>query len=232
MPTELHGNDGIVRAVRDRDGVAVETVQVELEAVDLGQEAGERDDPCGTLPALVRAPRPSSSPLPARSRRGSTRPRGTRSSSRNASNRGSVEWKVSGSGVGMPPSRYQCHPPGGSASGPCGVTPSSRRSGSSSVEQRVQVVHARAAAVEQDERAFRLLCGGADEPLERLRHGAVVRSERGSGSGVSTCSTRGRRCSNAGGSTSDSPSCSGSSSIEKPGPSVASSNSTPLGSRK
>ena len=38
---------------------------------------------------------------------------------------------VLGSGVGMPPSRYQCAPPGGSASGPRGVTPSRRRSGSS-----------------------------------------------------------------------------------------------------
>ena len=38
---------------------------------------------------------------------------------------------VSGSGVGMPPSRYQCRPPGGSASGPRGVSPRRRRCGSS-----------------------------------------------------------------------------------------------------
>src|SRR5205085_6255195 len=44
---------------------------------------------------------------------------------------------------------------------------------------------------------------------------------RGSGSGVSTGSICARRCSNAGGRINASPRCAGSSSAEKPGPSVA-----------
>ena len=55
---------------------------------------------------------------------------------------------------------------------------------------------------------------------------------RGFGSGVSSGSTRSRRCSKSGGSDSRSPRCSSGSSVVKPGPSVAISNRTPLGSRK
>ena len=55
---------------------------------------------------------------------------------------------------------------------------------------------------------------------------------RGFGSGVTDCSIRSRRCSKAGGSDRRSPRCSAGSSVAKPGPSVAISNSTPLGSRK
>src|SRR5690606_2296842 len=51
-------------------------------------------------------------------------------------------------------------------------------------------------------------------------------------SGGSTASMAARCGSSHGGSTSDSPRCAGSSSTAKPGPSVASSNSTPPGSRK
>jgi hypothetical protein len=55
---------------------------------------------------------------------------------------------------------------------------------------------------------------------------------RGLGSGVRTGSSCARRCSKAGGRTSASPRCSGSSSTAKPGPFVAISKRTPLGSRK
>ena len=70
-----------------------------------------------------------------------------------------------------------------------------------------------------------------------LAVGAYPRSQersvaRGSCSGVRIGSISLRRCSNAGGRTSDSPRCSGSSSVAKPGPRVAISKSTPLGSRK
>jgi hypothetical protein len=61
---------------------------------------------------------------------------------------------------------------------------------------------------------------------------AVRAQGRGSGIGVRIGSTCSRRCSNAGGRISASPRCSASSSTPKPGPSVAISKSTPLGSRK
>ena len=132
--------------------------------------------------------------------------------------------KVSGSGVGIPPSRYQCAPPGGSASGPRGVTPCKPALGVERVEERVEVVFVGAAAVEQDERSLRL---ARSRPLEDLQG-----HPRGFGSGVSAGSICSRRCSNAGGNESRSPRCSGSSSVAKPGPSVASSKRIPFGSRK
>ena len=55
---------------------------------------------------------------------------------------------------------------------------------------------------------------------------------RGFGSGVTDCSMRSRRCSKAGGSDRRSPRCSAARRWRSPGPSVAISNSTPLGSRK
>ena len=55
---------------------------------------------------------------------------------------------------------------------------------------------------------------------------------RRAGSGVSSGSTCSRRCSNAGGSERRSPRCSTGSSVANPGPMVAISKSTPLGSRK
>ena len=76
-------------------------------------------------------------------------------------------------------------------------------------------------------------CGGVEERLARLSlRPAQSHRQRGFGSGVRTGSTRSRRCSNAGGSDSRSPRCSSGSSVANPGPSVAISNSTPLGSRK
>jgi len=55
---------------------------------------------------------------------------------------------------------------------------------------------------------------------------------RAGSSGVSAASIRSRWGSKRGGSTSFSPRCAGSSSVANPGPMVAISNSTPLGSRK
>ena len=76
-------------------------------------------------------------------------------------------------------------------------------------------------------------------PRARARGARTLRARqpvfaqgRGSGSGVRIGSIWERRCSNAGGRISDSPRCSGSSSSENPGPSVAISKRTPLGSRK
>ena len=99
------------------------------------------------------------------------------------------------------------------------------------VEQGIEVALVRTTPVEQDERSLGSALG---RPLERMqleRH-ELVQAARGSGSGVRTGSICARRCSNAGGRISVSPRCSASSSIEKPGPIVAISNSTPLGSRK
>src|SRR4051794_13387464 len=53
------------------------------------------------------------------------------SASRNSPSASKLATKCSRVGVGMPPSAYQCAPPGGSDSGPRGVYPWSRRSGSS-----------------------------------------------------------------------------------------------------
>ena len=77
------------------------------------------------------------------------------------------------------------------------------------VEEREEVVLVRSAAVEKDERALRL-AGGLAPASDELAH---ARGARGSGSGVSVCSTWERRCSNAGGRMSASPRCCGSSSI-------------------
>src|SRR5439155_1724390 len=71
-----------------------------------------------------------------------------------------------------------------------------------------------------------------DSRVDQRGARVAVRVARGFGSGVSSGSTRSRRCSKSGGSDSRSPRCSASSSTAKPGPSVAISNSTPLGSRK
>ena len=117
---------------------------------------------------------------------------------------------VSASGVGMPPSRYQCRPPGGSASGPRGCEPAQAALGVERVEQGIEVVLVGAPAVEEDERSGRLALG---RPLE-----GVDGHLRGLGSGVSRGSICSRRCSKSGGSESRSPRCSASSSVAKPGP--------------
>src|SRR5581483_11104247 len=97
------------------------------------------------------------------------------------------------------------------------------------VEERVKIMLVGAATVEQDERPLGL---GRRGGLERTEWHVRVQLARGSGSGVRIGSTWARRCSNAGGRMSFSPRCAGSSSVEKPGPFVAISKSTPLGSRK
>ena len=77
-------------------------------------------------------------------------------------------------------------------------------------------------------------CHGADpDELVTLYNAEEGETDtRGFGSGVSSGSTCSRRCSNAGGRESRSPRCSRGSSVVKPGPIVAISNRTPLGSRK
>ena len=95
------------------------------------------------------------------------------------------------------------------------------------VQQREQVVLVRAASVEEDERTLRVARGLPNERSQRL-----AQLSRGFWIGVRSGSTCSRRCSNAGGSDRRSPSDSRGSSAVNPGPSVAISNSTPLGSRK
>ena len=63
---------------------------------------------------------------------------------------------VAGSGKPTSCTTYQCAPPGGSESGPRGRKPASRRSGSSSFSERLEVVLVGAAAVQEHERALRL----------------------------------------------------------------------------
>src|SRR5207248_161700 len=99
------------------------------------------------------------------------------------------------------------------------------------VEEREEVVLVGAAAVEEDERSLRLPRGGALEVPE-LAHERTLQLSRGFVRGVSVGSICSRRCSNAGGRISCSPRCSSGSSVVKPGPIVASSKRTPLGSRK
>src|SRR5262249_33072602 len=97
------------------------------------------------------------------------------------------------------------------------------------VEQRIEVVLVGAPAVEEDERTFRFTRGGAKPVLELHRAVAVA---RGFGSCVRIGSTCERRCSKAGGSEGRSPRGSSGPSAANPGPIVAISNRTPLGSRK
>ena len=97
------------------------------------------------------------------------------------------------------------------------------------VEQREEIVLVGAAAVQQDESALRLADRRA---LQRRQAHVRVQLSRGAGSGVSSGSTCVRRCSKSGGRISFSPRRSMSSSVPKPGPSVAISKRTPLGSRK
>jgi hypothetical protein len=96
------------------------------------------------------------------------------------------------------------------------------------VDQREEIVLVGAAAVEEDERACRRSNG---RTFQRTQGQRRLRS-RGFGSGVSSGSTCARRCSKSGGRISFSPRWAGASSVAKPGPSVAISKSTPLGSRK
>ncbi len=135
---------------------------------------------------------------------------------------------MAGSGVGIPPSAYQCRPPGGQRERAAGGEPEQPPLGVERVEQPVEVVLVRAAPVDEHERAVRVARGLADERVEaQVCHAAL-----GSGRGVSAGSICSRRCSNAGGSESRSPRWAGSSSVAKPGPIVAISKRTPLGSRK
>ena len=89
-------------------------------------------------------------------------------------------------------------------------------------------------AGQQDKRAVGFAARRAHVVHQRLDADAHCRAAvvRGFSSGVSTGSSRLRRCSYCGGRRSASPRWSGGSSIANPGLGVASSNSTPRGSRK
>jgi hypothetical protein len=100
------------------------------------------------------------------------------------------------------------------------------------IEERKEVVLVRAAAVEEDERARRLVRRRTDSVLKRVDAQRTGSRTRGLRMGVRICSTRSRRCSKLGGRASRSPRCSGGSSAANPGPIVAISKRTPLGSRK
>ena len=120
--------------------------------------------------------------------------------------------------------------------------------GAQAFAARVRAEHAQALAAGW--RAGACAEAGADRrrdrPRARLRAGRRARRrgpegprgrraaqlDRGLTTGVRLPSRRSRRCSCCGGRTSDSPSDSAGSSTAKPGASVASSNSTPAGSRK
>ena len=141
---------------------------------------------------------------------------------------GTVAWNVVGSGVGIPRERVPVTSARRELEGAAGRDAEEPPVGVEEIEEREEIVLVRTATVEQDERARRL-AGGLAPASDELAH---ARGARGSGSGVSVCSTWPRRCSNAGGRISASPRCAGSSSTPKPGPSVASSKRTPLGSRK
>ena len=97
------------------------------------------------------------------------------------------------------------------------------------VEEGGEVVLVGAAPVHEHERALGLARGRADL-VDELGHAVVL--ARGLVSGVSACSSCSRRLSYCGGSLSDSPRDSSGSSYSKPMSRLASSKSTPLGSRK
>ena len=97
------------------------------------------------------------------------------------------------------------------------------------VEEGREVVLVGAAPVHEHERAFGLARGWADL-VDELGHAVVL--TRGLVSGVSACASCSRRASYCGGSLSASPSDSSGSSYSKPMSRLASSKSTPLGSRK
>jgi hypothetical protein len=99
------------------------------------------------------------------------------------------------------------------------------------VQQREEIVLVGPPAVEENESAFRFPGGGPDAGVGQVAY-RVAQASRGFGSGVSAGSTWSRKRSKFGGSERRSPSDSSGSSAVKPGPIVAISKSTPLGSRK
>ena len=194
---ELHRDHRVERAVADRDGRERRS-QVGLEALDDGDEPGERDDPRGPRPA-----RPESERV--RHHRALREAAEHRSLRRDPGLGGQVveparceiERRPERRGVGEAdladdvPVR---------AAGRQRERPARRDSdqpplGVEHVEQRVEVVLARTAAVEEDERPVRLAGRRADEVLEGAAAHLTAQSARGSGSGVTTFSTCSRRCS-------------------------------------
>ncbi len=234
-PTELDRDDGVVGAVCHGDRVAAETCQIELEALRLGHEARQSHDCRRARPARAEAEGPAH--------------HGTlREAAEHDTLQGHRE-RVEEGGRALERGEERFGVGCGDAAEAVPVRPARRQRQRcpwrdpeqpplriEDVEQGEEVVLVRPPAVQEHERPRRLAGRGADEMSERLhgrrRYARVAHDARGSGSGVSSGSTCARSCSNAGGRISFSPRCSGSSSTEKPGPSVAISKRTPLGSRK
>ena len=212
----------------DRDRESLEVGDVELEAVDSGQKAGERDDrgrafrraaPEAERPAHHGALREAAEHRPLE-----------RNGERVEPGRRRLERRPEGCRVGRrdPAERVPVRASGRKRERPARREPEQTPLGIERVEEREEVALVGAAAVEENERPLRLARRVADERLDQVTFHAA----RGSGSFVNAGSIRSRRCSKAGGSESRSPRCAGSSSVAKPGPSVASSKRTPFGSRK
>ena len=100
------------------------------------------------------------------------------------------------------------------------------------VEERVEVVLVGPAAVQERRAPRRRRRRGALEVTELARAHDLAQPPGDRAAASGRARSPARRCSKAGGRISASPRWSASSSIEKPGPSVAISNRTPLGSRK
>ncbi len=229
--SELRRDDRVEGAVRDRDRVPLETAEVELEALHLGHEPGERHDRRRPRPAPPEPERPAH-----------------HGALREAAEDDLLEWhgkRVEERGRGFERREERLGIGRRDAAEPVPVRAARRQRersarrdpeqpsfGVERVEKGVEVVLVGAPAVQEHERPRRRAGGGALEMTKLGRAHELAHAARGSGSGVRTGSIFARRCSKAGGRMSASPRWSASSSIEKPGPRVAISNSTPLGSRK
>ena len=120
-----------------------------------------------------------------------TRSIGTGSASRNAAAASNVGKKVSGSGVGMPPSRYQWAPPGGKRQRPTWRDPEQPPLGVERVEQREEIALVRAAAVK---RARALPRASPAAGRSRKRSGStVMRPTRRAGRGAASAPARSAR---------------------------------------
>ena len=203
--------------------------------VDPREEARHGDDRRGSRSVWPEAHAPSSSRRPARTRR-ARRARAGRAGRRGRRPaEGRCAWNVSGSGVGIPPSAYQWRPPGGEAERPARSDAEQAPLGVEQVEERVEVVLVGSAAVEEDERACRL--AGRLPPASRRASPHRRRSPRPRGSRVGQRREHlldpgpaGARTPEAGSATRRG--APGPRRSRSPGPSVASSKRTPLGSRK
>ena len=220
---ELDRDHRVVRPVADRDRRERAGV-VELPAVDDGDEARERDDrrraraaaPEADREAHHRALREAAEHDPLVRQRVDEPGRGgealgERRRVREADARHRVPVRAAGRQRQRPARAVAVEPP----------------LRVERVEQRQQVVLVRAAAVEEDERAV-----AARRPPRAARRTSHPRGPRARQRREPRLELRRGAARSAGGSESRSPSVSSGSSVVKPGPIVAISNRTPLGSRK